>query len=155
MKHGLFSKSWTEGTVAFFYRGIDQGCHRHCNRANETLEDITDRELAELKLRKAKSGFAQLVENAGEIIVVAQNNILKYVNPMTTKVTVFLRKNYTRAPFWNLSIRRQELVAERYQKRISGADPPSVTIQACEQRREHQVGRINGVRITWINLPQH
>ena len=129
-----FPKLGQKGRWLFFTAALIKDAAGTVIGANETLEDITDRKLAELKLRESEERFRQLVENAGEIIVVAQNNMLKYVNPMTTKVTGFSEKELYARPFLDfIHPEDRGLVAERYKQRISGAEPPfGLSVQAYE-----------------------
>jgi PAS domain S-box-containing protein len=122
---------------------------------NGLMIDITDRKLAELKLRESEERFRQLVENAGEIILVAQNNMLKYVNPMTTRVTSFSEKELYARPFLDfIHPDDRDLVAERYRKRISGEEIPSVyQFRLINKDGGIRWVEINAVGIIWDKSP--
>jgi two-component system, cell cycle sensor histidine kinase and response regulator CckA len=64
---------WGKATVLYDSKGSETG-------AIESIRDITERKLAEDKLRLSEAKYRTLVENASEAIVVVQDEVLKFSN---------------------------------------------------------------------------
>jgi PAS domain S-box-containing protein len=151
----FFPNLGRKGLWLFFTAALVKDTRGNVIGAVETLEDITERKHAEDALRESEERFRQLVEHAGEVIVVAQNNMLKYANPMTTMVTGFSEKELYARPFVDfIHPEDRALVAERYQKRISGADsPPVYQFRLMNKDGSVRWVEINSVLIMWDKSP--
>ena len=80
-----------------------------------TLRDVSDRISAAKELHVSEEKYRVLVENASEAIVVAQNGMLKYINPKAVDITGFSQKELLSQPFIELvHTEDKKLVAERY-----------------------------------------
>ncbi len=113
--------------------------------------DISERRRLNQVLRESEERYRLLVENAGEIIAVAQEGVLKYVNPKTTAVTGFSAEELCSRPMIDfIHPDDRAMVAERYQRRQASIDSPAV----YEFRVLHKDGgfrwvEINAVGFTW------
>jgi PAS domain S-box-containing protein len=90
------------------------------------LTDISERKKMEEALRESEVRYRLLVESANEAIVVAQEGMLRFVNPATVALTGFSEPELVSVPF----IKRihpddQAMVADRYQKRARGEPVPN------------------------------
>jgi diguanylate cyclase (GGDEF)-like protein/PAS domain S-box-containing protein len=66
------------------------------------VEDITERKKTEEALRESEEKYRIVVENAAESILIAQDGMLKYVNPMTVKLLGYSEEVLTSMPFVEL-----------------------------------------------------
>ena len=77
-------------------------------------------------LRKSEEKYRHLIEHSDEVIVVAQEGMLKLVNPKTVELTGYSEQELLSMPF-SACIHPDDraMVMERYQKRIKGDVAPS------------------------------
>ncbi|MFO7667813.1 MAG: MASE3 domain-containing protein [Desulfobacterales bacterium] len=64
--------------------------------------DITRRRQVEEELRVSEEKYRLVVENAAEAILIAQDGLLKYVNPVAVKILGYSEKELTSMPFVKL-----------------------------------------------------
>jgi len=120
-----------------------------------TVQDITERRLAEDALKKSEERYRVLVENAGEVIMVAQDGITRFVNH-----TVFSRLGYrpeemVGRPFADyINPEDRDAVAERHAKRSKGDDVPSVyPFRVVNKAGQTRWVEINSVLTEWEGSP--
>ena len=65
-------------------------------------KNILERGRAEEALRESEEKYRLVVENAAEIILIAQDGLLKYVNPMVVKILGYSEEMLTSRPFVGL-----------------------------------------------------
>ena len=83
--------------------------------------DITERKQAEEALRTSEARYRLLVENANEVIVVAQDGMLKFVNRMTVELFGYSEQELTSRPFPEfVHPDDRGMVVERHLKRLKG-----------------------------------
>ncbi|MDG6229067.1 MAG: PAS domain S-box protein, partial [Candidatus Thermoplasmatota archaeon] len=87
--------------------------------------DITDLKQKEEELRVSEGRYRALFEQANEAIAVAQDGVLKLVNPQFEKMVGHTTEYIQRTPFIEfIHPDDRELVFSRYQKRLKGDIPP-------------------------------
>jgi PAS domain S-box-containing protein len=87
------------------------------------VRDITDRKRAEEALRASEEQYRTLVENANEAVVVAQDGMLRFVNPKTMEITGYSKEELTSRPFVEfVHPDDRETVVERHQRRLEGEE---------------------------------
>ena len=109
----------------------------------------------EEKLRESEGKYRRVVEYADEGIIVAQGEMLKFVNPKTLDITGYSREQLLSAPF--LSFIHPEdvkLVGKHYQNRLQEKDMP----ESYSARIRHKNGaikwlEIRAIRIDWEARP--
>jgi PAS domain S-box-containing protein len=89
--------------------------------------DITDRKLAEEALRESERKYSLLINNASEAIIVAQDGLLKFVNPMTVNLLeVHSERDLINRPFPGfIHPDDRKMVVENYQRRIAKQGAPA------------------------------
>lgn len=89
--------------------------------------DITDRKRAEEALQESEKKYSLLINNANESIIVAQDGLLKFVNPMTLD----LLKGYSEQELIDRPFPKfihpddRSMVVENYRRRIANEATPS------------------------------
>jgi diguanylate cyclase (GGDEF)-like protein/PAS domain S-box-containing protein len=93
----------------------------------ESFIDISDRKRAEEVLRESEEKYRLVVENAAEIILIAQDGFLKYVNPMAVKILGYPKETLTSTPFVEL-LHPDDLqkVFEAHARIMRGEETPPV-----------------------------
>jgi len=85
----------------------------------EHYSDITEQKQTETILQESEEKYRLLVENAGEAIFIAQDEILKFCNPATERLTGYSKEELASISFVELiHPEDREMVLERYQKRL-------------------------------------
>ncbi len=119
------------------------------------LHDITERKMADEELRASEERYRKLAENAGESIVVAQGQMLKYVNPITSKLTGFSMEEMYTKPFIEFIHPDDRVkVAENYRARLEGRQAfSSYEFRMLTRDGNFRWVEINVVEITWEGAP--
>jgi PAS domain S-box-containing protein len=89
--------------------------------------DITDRKRAERALRESEEKYRLVVENAEEAILIAQDGMLKYVNPATLALLGYSEEELLSRPFAQLiHAEDREKLMEAHAKRMRGEETEPV-----------------------------
>ena len=130
------------------------------NLAGETTvlsvaRDITERKQAEEELRKRYEEYRKVVDNANEAIVIAQNGILKFVNPKTIELIGYSSKELTSKPFLDfVHPEDRKMVAERYAARLKGEEVPEIySFRIINKSGDIRWGEIKAVWVDWDGKP--
>jgi PAS domain-containing protein len=90
-------------------------------------EEIAERERLEDKLRKSEEKYRQLVENANEMIIVAQDGVLKFFNHKFIEISGYTEEELLFMPFSQLiHPEDQDKVVENHLKRLRNENLPQI-----------------------------
>lgn len=106
-------------------------------------------------LRASEAKYRAVVENANEAIVVAQDNLLKFVNPRTSEIMGYSERELTSTPFYEfIHPDDRKLVLENYRKRLKGEEStPVYAFRVIDKAGTIRWVEINAVVITWDGFP--
>ncbi|MFW6129382.1 MAG: PAS domain S-box protein, partial [Candidatus Aminicenantaceae bacterium] len=119
------------------------------------VEDITERIKTEEALRENEEKYRALVENAGEVILVAQDGVLKFVNRRVFDVLGFKPEELVENPLVDyIHPEDKKTVSEKHKKRQRGEDFPSVyPSRIIDKKGKTNWMEINAARIEWEGKP--
>jgi diguanylate cyclase (GGDEF)-like protein/PAS domain S-box-containing protein len=88
-----------------------------------TIHDVTEYKQAQEKFQRSEEQYRLLFENAVESILVVQNRMIVFCNPITTELTGYPMKEIINESFVKFIYPEDmEIVMENYKKRISGIE---------------------------------
>ncbi len=119
------------------------------------IRDVTERKQWEKALCQSEERYRQLIENANEAILVAQEGMLKYVNPKACEITGYDHEEITFRPFLDFIYEEdREMVAEYHLKRLSGQPvPETYMFRVVDKQRSMRWLEISAVVIEWEGKP--
>ncbi len=92
-----------------------------------SLNEITQRKLAENKLRQSEEKYRMIVENAIDGIEITQDNRLIFFNDQLAKMLGYTKEELLNTPFSQVFTEKAlEELKERERKRAAGAELPSI-----------------------------
>jgi PAS domain S-box-containing protein len=117
--------------------------------------DITERVRAEEALRASEEKYRQLVENANDAILVAQDGYLKFFNPKTIEITGYSREQLASMPFHELiHPDDRQTVTERHVRRLQGEEVPHIYhFRIVDAGGRTRWIEINAILISWEGRP--
>jgi PAS domain S-box-containing protein len=117
--------------------------------------DITERVRAVEALQASEEKYRQLVENANDAILVAQDGFLKFFNPKTIEITGYSRQQLASMPFTELIHPDDvEMVTDRHMRRLQGETLPSVySFRIVDATGNVKWVEINAILISWEGQP--
>ncbi len=117
--------------------------------------DITDSKQAEQALRESEKRYETVVENAGEGIVVVQDERLQYANPYVENVIGHKREEMVSRPFIEfIHPEDREQVMGIHRRRFRGEDIPLFyELRVIDKYGNRRWMENNGVLIEWNGRP--
>ena len=118
--------------------------------------DITDRKLAEEALQESEKKYSLLINNANDSIIVAQDGLLKFVNPKTLSLLgVNSEHELIDRPFPEfIHPDDRSMVVENYRRRIvNEAAPPRYAFRVVTSEGAVKWVEINATLIEWQGKP--
>jgi PAS domain S-box-containing protein len=118
--------------------------------------DVTDSMTTLNSLRESESRYRALIENTGQAIVVAQDGIIQYANPVTSVLTGYSQEEIYSKPFLEfIHPDDRNMVIKHYQKRFTGdsGNKSVYKFRALTKDGSVKWSEINAVRIDWNGRP--
>jgi len=130
----------TEGELIGF-RGVDR--------------DITERKVAEETLRESEIRYRSLFDNASEGIFIAQDGVLKLLNPKTEKIAGYSREELENKPFVDIIYPDdRETVLSRHKRRQAGEEiTATYPFRIVDKNGDIKWVQINAALIDWEKKP--
>ena len=106
-------------------------------------------------LRKSEEKYRLVVENADEAILITQDGLLKYVNPMTLKILRYSEDQLTSKPFAEIiHPEDREKLLEAHNKRMRGEETASVQqFKAMAEDGTFRLAASHAIVISWEGKP--
>ena len=120
-----------------------------------TIADVTQRESYQEEVRASEEKYRQVVENAKEAIVVAQDGELRFVNPRTCIMSGYTHDELIGKKFCDLIHPRDwDRVCSSHRQRVGGEDIPA-TYQFEAMRKDGSTFwvELTAVAIEWEGKP--
>ncbi len=121
----------------------------------ETLQDTTDRKMAEQALKESEEKYRLLVEFASDAIFVAQGESIKFPNPKALDLIGYSAEELEKLTFVDLiHPEDRNRVLERYKRRLSGEElPTTYSFRVMHKTGKHLTVQINATQIIWEGRP--
>jgi PAS domain S-box-containing protein len=121
----------------------------------EHLRDITNRKKIEQALKKSEQEYRVLVDHANEGIVVAQDGVLKFVNPKASKLSGYTIQELISKPCSDfVHPEDEEMVKQHHIKRLAGEEKPlAYDLRIVDKDGDVRWLRNNGVVVHWQGKP--
>ena len=164
--HELRRKETGQAPNEYEFRFIDRsgGIRRIFNqvaripgtkRSIASLLDITTLKEAQDALRESEEQYRLVVDNANDVIILAQGAQVKFVNARAGEVTGFPRHELVDHPFSDfIHPDDREALLERHRKRLAGEDLPlRHVVQGINKAGETFWVEISSILIEWKGAP--
>ncbi len=117
--------------------------------------DITERKRTEEALRESEEKYRLVLENVNEAIFIAQEGMLKYVNPATIRLVDYPKEVVLSKPFTEfVHPEDRSMVLERHLKRLRGEKVPSVySFRIIASNSTPRWVQVHATRIEWEGRP--
>jgi len=117
--------------------------------------DISQRKRAEEAALEAERKYRLVVDNANDAVFIVQDGIIKFPNPVTTRITGYSSTYLSKTPFANLiAPEDRDMVIDRHMKRLRGEDAPSTySFRIMDKAGRQMWVEVNAVLITWEAKP--
>ncbi len=120
-----------------------------------TVEDITERHQALDALAASELKYRQVVENASEAILVAQDGFVRFANPTTCRILRQSPEEIASRPFVEfIHPEDRALVVERHRRRLAGEEAETgYAFRVLNAEGEVRWVEISAVQIEWEGRP--
>jgi PAS domain S-box-containing protein len=117
--------------------------------------DITERKQVEEALQKSEERYRVLAENAGEAILVVQDDVIKYINPKGVELCGYSGEELASRSFTKFIYPDDiDMVADRYLSRLRGeVVPQTYDFRIIRKDGDIRWGELNSVPISWEDRP--
>jgi PAS domain S-box-containing protein len=117
--------------------------------------DITERKQAEEALKESEEKYRILFENATDAIFIAQDEVIKFVNPKAEEMTGYSAEELAKIPFVDIiHPEDRDMVLERHLKRLKSEEIPSIySFRILNRSGEELSVDLNAVLINWEGRP--
>jgi PAS domain S-box-containing protein len=118
-------------------------------------QDITESKLSRDKLMESEEKYSTVINNANESIIVAQDGMLKFVNPKVSEVLEYTSEEMVSRPFIEFIFPEdRKMVGGNYLKRLRGEEvPSSYDFRIVCKSGKIKWFQINAVLIQWEGRP--
>jgi two-component system cell cycle sensor histidine kinase/response regulator CckA len=122
---------------------------------NELKQEINERKRADYALRESEEKYRILIDNADTAIFIAQDDVIKFPNPMTLNLIRYSADELAQMQFTDLiHFQDRDMVHERHRRRLRGEEPPSsYDFRVINKNGEKLWVHLNTVLITWEGRP--
>lgn len=119
------------------------------------LVEITDLKEAEEALKLSEEKYRIVVQNSKDAIFVTQDHKLKFLNPKASAILGDTCENVADRPFLDfVHPDDQEMVADRYQRRLDGESlPDGIAFRILDRAGHVKDVELNSVLIAWEGRP--
>ncbi|MFH1350016.1 MAG: PAS domain S-box protein [Pseudomonadota bacterium] len=106
-------------------------------------------------LRKSEAKYRLLVENAGDAIFIAQDGVLKFVNPSTEALMGYSVEELANMPIEEfIHPEDMEMVLDRHWRRMAGEElPKTYAFRIVNKRGKTRSVHLNTVHTQWLGRP--
>ncbi len=120
-----------------------------------TTSDLTERKQAEKDLKESEEKYRLVVDNIHEVIFVAQDDGIKYVNPGALEITGYSDKEFMSKPFAEfIHPDDRELVLRNYLKRLKGEFvPQGYAFRTLDRYGGIRWAELKAFKISWEGRP--
>ncbi len=117
--------------------------------------NITERKKLDEQLRENEEKYRTLIENAGETILVAQDEKFKFINSKSLDLIGYKPEELIGKPFINyIYPEDRKMVAERYVQRLKGEEPPNnYSFRVINKAGQNRWVQMSSVWIDWQGKP--
>ncbi len=116
-----------------------------------TLHDITEYRQAQEKIHRSEEQYRLLFDNAVESILVVQNRLVVFCNPITCELTGYPMEELINESFVKFIYPEDiEMILENYRKRVDGEDLPGrYQFRLVRKDLSFRWVETSGIRIDW------
>jgi PAS domain S-box-containing protein len=130
---------------------------RELNTVEENLQSERDKRTAvEALLAKSEENYHNVVENAHDVILILQNEMIRYCNSAITDMTGYSKEELTNSHFdFLINPDDRDIVMERHRRRLRGETVEiEYTIRFITKNRETVWGRVKAAKtLSWEGHP--